>query len=343
MSIVFTDDECAGLPVRGPIPTIYDGNRGPVVGFNTALPVLKRARPEAIQLHSWEIERGAKAVRGVFPNMPILAGFGIDGIARKVSAKQITPEQAADEFVKLADLAVRAGCIAVVWNAEGYYKAAKDSTVAALLAKAVRLGLLAVAAKYPHLVQLHTSYDHPSYHSTYPWKAFLGAGSPVRGSFPQVYAAPEGELRAARGSLPSREARALSSWDAAVRAGWIRDDGGEELSDCDWLPYYQAHHGDPLDMVRGFLRHPLCFVWAFPTRADAQGTEAFLSACAIHRTGVPAGSMEGREVAAWQGIARAGEPALDADNAPGPMTREASLRALDRLNGELDARAKATP
>lgn len=321
-----SDNAVGGVPFRGLVPTIYDGNRGAAVGFHAVLPLLKRARPEAIQLHTWSITTAAKAVRTAFPGIHLIAGFGIDGIARKVVNKQITVAQAAKEFLKLADSAVQAGCLVVVWNAEVAYKAELESAARALIVAAVRAGLAAVAEKYPDLRQWMTSYDHPTYHTQYPWEAWLGKDSPILAALPQVYAAPLGEVMAQRGALRAREARAFSSWLTAIRKGWIRadaPDGPEDMRDVDWLPYVQLHHVQTRDTVDLCTRYPLSFGWALPTRADDAGRDAFLVASALHRLGHHGPN-------AVQDFQRA--RLLAVDGKLGPLTIAAALSALDGMN-----------
>lgn len=319
------DAACGGASFRGFVPTLYSGDGAPAA-LHRSRELLKRARPEAVQIHSWDPGRTADEVRALLPGVRIVVGFGVDSIARE-AAKGTTPEAVSVRtFRTLAERAISAGADAVVWNAEAAWKRPPTSAERARLVGCVRAGLAGVASRHPALLQWMTSYDHPSLHSTYPWEAWLGAGSPVLASLPQVYAAGEGEVMAHRGALESRERRALASWQSAVRAGRIRPDapgGDADLRDVDWMPYVQLHHVQTRDTVGLVARHPLSFGWALPTRADAAGREAFLVASALHRLG-HAGPDAVRDFQRAR--------LLVADGVLGPATTAAALAALDAMN-----------
>lgn len=254
-----------------------------------AIALLRRARPEIVQLHAAPTgyarygTAAARAVREAHPTARLWLGVGCDGWARDVASSRRTVAKVVARFLDVAGLAVDLGAECIVWNAEGAYK--HPVVTRSGLARAI---VEACAAKHPRLVQAHTAYDHPSYHSSYPWAQWLGPGSPVVLALPQVYAA--GDTEAAgyrphvRGRLPAREARALASWSASVRAGWIKPDVEPDTpDDLDWRPYLQGHHVSSIDSARALVRHDLAAVWAAPTRMDDQGRDALVAACAIRR------------------------------------------------------------
>lgn len=272
----------------GPCPTLW-GSKGIVSAWRDARDLLVRAQPPAVQLHTWEPGRVASEVRRDIPGVRIVVGVGIDGIARDVATGKLSVERGAAQMAMLARRASDVGAEAIVWNAEAGWKRSPTHPERARIVSLVREGLAAVALAVPRLAQWHTAYDHPSYHSTYPWEAWLGPGSPVLASLPQVYAAPGDDTMAHRGALPAREARALASWAAAVRAGWVRPDAPEgsvgDLTDVDWHPYYQAHHVPARDTIAAAVgRHTVC-LWAYPTRADEDGRRALLALCELRRRG----------------------------------------------------------
>lgn len=284
----------------------------------------------AIQLHTTEPGRVAREISSRYPGVPLVVGVGVDWIARKVAAGEQDVTWAARQFLELARRAVEAGAIAIMWNAEASWKTAPNTVQRARIIAAVRAGLALVAQTYPALAQWHTSFDHPGYHSTYPWEAWLGAGSPIVASFPQVYAAPGGTAMAHRGALPAREARALASWAAAVRAGWIRpDDASDNVvvqdgvvtapadnpKDIDWHPYYQLHNVTTADTVASAVGHPTSSFWALQGTSDAAGRAALSAAVELSARGFWG---EGA-VARFQASV-----GLTADDVCGPVT----LRAL---------------
>ena len=152
-----------------------------------------------------------------------------------------------------------------------------------------------------------------------------------------MYAAGTSAVQAHRGALGAREAKALSSWRAAVRAGWIKEDvaAGEEgdLVDVDWLPYVQLHGVNPADTAALLAEYPVTFGWALVSRADQDGMEAFTVACGLHRLGFH-GPNAGLDF-------QRSTPDLAQDNVIGKMTRAAVLSRLDALNREEDAAAKS--
>lgn len=268
--------------------------------------LLTVAQPAIVQLHSApvgmvrDVAKAAEIVRELVPGVEIWAGIGCDGW---LDGKR-PPRATADKLLGGASAAIKAGARVIVWNAEGAYKArAADGAVVA------RTVTSELATMHPEVQQAHTAYDHPGYHSSYPWEAWIGPKSPVTLALPQVYAAPGGEgVLAHRGALPAREKRALASWAAAVRAGWIKPDIEPDVPhDLDWRPYVQLHSVRCADTVALADRYDLVALWAAPTRMDDDGRRALLAICELRRRGMT--------VRAFQQSA-----GLDVDGACGPET-----------------------
>lgn len=297
------------------MPTLWH-NDGIDAAWTIARALFERARPRIVQLHSWSPSSVANSISRALPGVKLVCGFGLDSIARDVAKGRMSVAEGIKTFVRLAERAVACGAVAIKHNAEASWKRAPNSVEKQRLSQLVRGALAEIAARYPNLVQLHTAYDHPSYHSTYNWNDWLGAHSPIVASFCQVYAAPEGELMAARGALPRREARALSSWDAAVRAGWIAlDDPSTPLREgVVWRPYYQLHHVPARDTVASALRHECAALWAIPSRIDRDGRAAFVALCELDRRGYwrPDGLRDFQR-----------DSGLEPDNVFGPLSAKA--------------------
>lgn len=272
--------------LRGPVATLWHGE-GPDAAWTLGRSVLERARPRTVQIHSWSPSLVADSIRRALPDVQLVCGFGIDGIARDVAKGSRSVADGVRVFLRLAERAHVVGARAIKHNAEAAWKRPPNSIEKARLSELVRNALAEIAARYPTLEQLHTAYDHPSYHSTYNWTDWLGAGSPIVASYPQVYAAPEGALMAHRGALPARESRSLASWGAAVRAGWIMpDDPSTAIREgVQWRPYYQLHHVPARDTVASALAHESVALWAIPSRADRDGRAAFVALCELDRRG----------------------------------------------------------
>jgi len=304
--------------IRGPILTFWGGD-GAEAEVRASEALLRAARPRAVQLHTWTPGPATDRVRAIVGHdVAIVAGFGVDGIARDVARGAHPVTRGVGTFVDLASRAAGLGAAAVVWNAEASWKRPPTGAEAARLGDLIRAALAEVAVRFPGLEQHHTAYDHPSFHSTYPWRPWLGEGSPVLASWPQVYAAPGGDLRAHRGALAAREARALSSWAAAIRAGWITpDDPSTPLREgVAWRPYYQLHHVPAVDTIRSALRHEGAMLWALRSRSDVEGQRAAQALCVLDRLGY----WRENGVEAFQL-----DHGLVADNIAGPKTVDALL------------------
>lgn len=276
--------------LTGPIPTFYGGD-GPEAEVRACADLLRRARPRTVQLHTWSPTRAARAVREILRPLGVdpalVLGCGVDGIARDVAQGALSVSGGVERFVDLARRARDIGALAVVWNAEASWKRPPTSTEAKRLADVIRGALLEVAEVVPEVEQHHTAYDHPTYHSTYPWRAWLGPGSPIVASWPQVYAAPGGDVMARAGGLDRRAKTALASWSAAIRAGWVTPDDPTTpvRAGVLWRPYLQAHHVPARDTIGLALRHPSAMLWAFRARSDADGRAALVALCALDRGG----------------------------------------------------------
>lgn len=274
--------------LRGPIATLWDGD-GADAAWAGAEQLVNAVEPDVVQIHAWDPRTVLMKIHRRFPRMRWVMGVGVDTIARRVALGEWTIERGANTMLGLARVASELGAEAIVWNAEAAWKRPPSSGEAARIDLLVRTGLAAVAQAFPALRQWHTAYDHPSLHSTYPWRAWLGAGSPIEASFPQVYAAPGDGLAAHRGALPRREARALASWASAVRAGWIRPDApagsADDARDVDWRPYYQLHSVALADTVQSAVRHELVALWALRSRSDRDGRRAYVALSALNRLG----------------------------------------------------------
>ena len=276
------------MDFTGPVPTIWDSD-SPVEAWHSSQEYLMRVKPPAIQIHSWSLHDVVDEIRRSIPGVRVVAGFGVDGIARRVAQNTWSVSRGVRQFVALAHAAWTAGAEVAVWNAEAGWKRPPTSEESKRLQEVIRSALLEIQVALPRLRQWHTAYDHPHFHTSYPWKAWLGKDSPIELSLPQVYAAPEGGLVAHRGSLQARETKALASWKEMVRRGQIREDapaGSEEdLKDCDWIPYYQLHHNQVVDLCKQAVTYPFTCFWALRSRSDEDGRKALAALCELHRRG----------------------------------------------------------
>ena len=264
--------------------TLYPTGTNPTQRFAS---FINKARPRAVEIHTWTPDKHAPSLRAMVPDLVLSCGIGIDGVARRVAKGDQSVTVAVKDALTAVKRAVDCGCERITWNAEAEWKRPPDSEESGRIHSLVRNLMDETAAVYPEIRQEHTAYDHPTYHSTYPWRAWLGPGTKIKASWAQVYAAPMGSLMAHRGALTARETGALSSWATAVKKGWILPDappGSEsDLADVDWRPYFQAHHVQAIDTVSCALKYDEVTLWAWPERVDDDGRAAAAVLCAADR------------------------------------------------------------
>ena len=280
-----------GKLARGVCITLYNGSRPDQALTRRTTRLLQRAKPGIVQIHggprslmgldpAYPANKGIKAVvaeiRAMLPGVEIWIGVGCDGWLKGLRLKQCTKADVIHWFWLTAKYAAELGATWVIWDAEAEYKLLPKE--GGKIARAVQEK---VAVDFPILQQGFTSYDHPTYHSTFPWHGWIGPGTRCRRAWAQVYAAPGGEgVQAHVGALPRREVRALSSWKAAVKAGWIAEDVTPDTDDdLDWYPYIQAHSVPASDTIALCRKYDFVAFWAAPTRIDDAGETAIIAVC----------------------------------------------------------------
>ena len=226
-------------------------------------------------------------------------GVACDSVVRQVIASSIPISKAVARFWSAASVANEMGAEVLVWDAEAACKI--DPRKASDL---FRQAIQSVRESFPTLVQAHTAYPAPTYHSEkdnrgepllhgYPWTVFCGPDG-VDVDLPEIYVAPNEPASGAREfASPGAMIHALNlhrdSWALAQEKGWIR-------KDLPAWPYLQLHHvpynqtitygSDPrlgLDhpsLAVGVERYVTCGWTVEKDRCDAHGE---VSLCALSK------------------------------------------------------------
>ena len=266
-------------------------------------------------------------VRARLPNARVWLGVGGDGWADEYRAGKATAEQVIAPLVACARVAHRHRVEAIIWDYEAAWKHDKgDVRSRAELEGLAVLVVAACALAAPDAIHGCTTYDHPSLHGRFVWRAIF-VGTAISVYWWQGYAADETPTR---GELPARLRRALASQAAGERAGMLPPDvtGPDVAGDVDRLPVVQLHQLHAGDLVTVLAETELVGAWAMPLiehggRADATGVLALEAALYLRRE---VGAGPGA-VARFQ--ARAG---LTPDGIVGKLTLE-----------KLEAQRKALP
>lgn len=288
--------------------------------------LLAEVQPDAIQLHAGPRdllrngEAVAIAVRALCPEARLWIGVGADGTVDDYAEDRATAAQVIDPLARVAALAQSLGAELLVLDPEGQWKRARGKNSEGL----ARDVSLTCAERSPDVIQAVTTYDHPSFHASFPWRGFLGPGSKASLFLPQVYA---GAVKAGqqmvaphRRALPRRSEASLASIRAAVRAGMLRaaerDAQGLDTSsrDLDVAPYVQGHSVNEHGTGQLLIESPVACVWAAMARMDRAGLAALARAARVRRARF-----------ARPGVVREiqRDLALEADGWLGPLTAEA--------------------
>ena len=272
----------------GFIPTFWDSS-GIKESWVRGYALFNRCKFPVVQVHAWASEDTGDLIdwmRQDVPNVRVVFGYGLDGVVNRVASQGVSQASGIRMVRGLVGRGLDQGAVATVLDIEA---AAKREPGPERNRVNEFLGAMVwdLASEYHNHPILHTAYDHPTYHGTYPWKVLLGTESPITASLAQVYAAPKGEMMARMGGLDRREAASLASWKTAVEKGWIEQDApegaGADLSDVDFFPYYQLHHVMGADTINSAVRWRVCCGWAVTDRMDEEGEMAAMALAGLQR------------------------------------------------------------
>lgn len=271
-------------PAPGLCVTVYSGG-GLVSGTAESRAILVALAPQIVMLHgdTSVLRDCAAMVRADVPGVRLWTGVGIDSLATSATTGRMTPDAVVEEFVRRAQNALAAGCELVVWDAEEQWKTGANAhDPHGILPALARRALLAVAARVP-IAQAFTSYGVVTEHSTFPWEAFVGEGSPVVVHLPQQYAVmPDPHQRADVADVIARAQWSDRSLAAFVASGRIRADlgpGGAGFGR--YLMAYRCATDGLVMVARAAPTAPYVAFWAAPSlphgRMDSEGYAAILA------------------------------------------------------------------
>ncbi|HSN28371.1 MAG TPA: peptidoglycan-binding domain-containing protein [Kofleriaceae bacterium] len=283
-------------PAPGAVLCVY-ANSGIANAVPRALPLVQRSRPGVVMLHSGPDDLAAhapaqaNALRSAVPGVEIWLAIGCDHRLRqqRLSGGRYDGEAVVQHLASIADSAAHCGATVAMLDPESEWEllGKHDPSLADSIAREV---LTEIRRRAPRLTLAFTSFDFPTYHAAFPWRAWLGPASPMTMAFAQCYASPEHGI-AGRGQLEARERGDLASWATAVRAGWIRPDVEPDVpDDVDWYPYLQLHGVPAVDTIRVGVERAAVAGWAAGADnaedlCDADGTNAWLAICELRRRG----------------------------------------------------------
>lgn len=305
---------CASPVPPGLIVTV--GNQRRVEAeFPAVLPALRAIGPEGliVMLHTYPDPPDVATAAMVRRELPG-ARVWLQSPANVLAGLPL--ERAEEAVRRWVDVSIAAGAEVLSLNGEGASAPGRPgwaSESAAVRAEISRhaTAILAAAADQARgrLVLAWSSHDCPDWHKL-PWKALLGATSPVGLHLPQVYPAPKKGTATRKGAL----ARYATAHEQQARAAHgIRPDlqlGGEGCA-----PITQAHDLTTAAACALLDKGHLSGAWTLPDRCDDAGLRALEADAALRRR---AGHAPGR-------IARFQQSAgLFVDGDVGPAT----LRAL---------------
>lgn len=254
-----------------------------------ALSLLLRARPDAVMVHGGpsvfreaagrpsEARMVAQAVKAALPEARVWFGVGCDGLAKRFRAALDTHEEAVERIAVVARVAASAGAEALVFDAEGAWKAARSSPFAQHVGALIPALYEAARREAPGVSVGMTSFDQPTLHGAFPWDRWCDEAI-CNFAMPQVYAAPEKGM-APVGALPRRFQAHQASWGVAATKGWFRET-------LPRLPYLQGHSVRAAETIDALVREPICALWSSPARMDADGAVALEAALKLRRLGL---------------------------------------------------------
>lgn len=319
--------------------TLYDGSADLRAAWAGAKALLTEARVPIVQLHATPSKSLAPVVAEIRAALPgVRTWVGVPG-------NTYVRDDGPTRIAKVTRTARDLGAECMVLNCERPSAPGNPGWVptvalsAAELDARMRRVLAAIALELGDMVLGFTSHDMPQWHPI-PWRAALGAESPVRLHLPQQYAAPP--RSSSEPSLPpatswrgakNRAEASDTEWRKLARAGVVRADlapGGDGFA-----TYGQAHDIATAGVMLIADRTAVSALWALDGRTgladrskrpkcDALGALAIRALMHVRRAvgeGAGAGS-----IARWQAA-----HALEADGVAGAATFSALALPAPKL------------
>jgi len=330
--------------------------------FSTLTPRVKRilleSRPQIVCLHGMpeSLDVAAETVWGELtllakdegwnPPPRLWIGVACDTILEQTALKRIHPDQAAIKLCAASRVASELNAEMVLWDAEAACKLDPIRTgIAAGLTIQMTRNL------YKGLVQGHTAYAVPTYHSEtdvagnsllhgYPWSSWCGKEG-VDVAIPQVYVAPSTPETGPRPFAPPGAFRLAiqthrHSWAQAQQHGWIREDLPVWMyGQLHHVPYWQTvsfasdpylenpYLTDPKMERSGVSPYVFCGWTIADKYCDEHGEVAMRALCELARRGQNVADFQrsvgfsGKAIDGYFGVMTATAMGLEVPNVPG--------------------------
>lgn len=233
--------------------------------LEASLPLLERARPRTVAIHPTSTRR--LDVAATMRVVDELHRTGIEHVAIEIGADYyaVAPALQRKRLAPLLALLAQSGVRDLVINAEAAWKQPGAERYVQPLIEGL-----------PHEINLVlSSYDQPTRHSAFPWRAFLRAEREIE-FVPQCYTARASAVSDRR-ELAARMRSSIASIDTAIRRGWI-----DRQPDTIGL---QAYKHAARALIERAITRRAALLWAAPSRIDSEGVLTITALCELERRG----------------------------------------------------------
>lgn len=245
--------------IPGIFVTLWSGGKGGMLKATKAeLAWLARVQPDGIIVHSdaegllRDAPKAVETLRAALPHVRIVVGLGCDGAYRRACKNAAQWQAEINAIASVVGLANELQASALSLDPEAAYKEPGSRDAAFARDVLERVASLKITSDL-----WITSYDQPTLHSTYEWRAWLNGECAVQAYLPQCYPAGPG-YKVTRRMLGARIAQSRSAIATARAKQWIAAD----VEALDTYVYLQAWGHDADAIAHHATMHDVVAMWA---------------------------------------------------------------------------------